>query len=248
MKTRRSVSPAAFLASRLKEGGTVFFTGAGMSTASGLPDFRSPGQGVWSKIDPMRCASVYALESNYNEFHSFNKAMIAEVARCSPNRGHFLISDWEQRGFVNGVITQNVDGFHRIAGSHTIASIHGELSSVYCMKCGGESSVENFMNGNCSCGGFLRPSVVLFGEDLPESETDLANRLIEEARTFVVLGSSLTVKPACWYPRRAHERGAALVIVNRERTALDSIADVVVRDPIVDYLEAVEKSLGSAEK
>jgi NAD-dependent deacetylase len=246
METRRRVSPARFLATRLQQGSTVFFTGAGMSTASGLPDFRSAGDGLWGTIDPMRCASVDALRSNYSEFLSFSKAMIADVARSAPNRGHFLIAEWEQRGFVNGVITQNVDGFHRAAGSRTMACIHGELSTVYCITCGARSSVEDFTcDAKCPCGGLLRPSVVLFGEDLPEGQTALATRLIEGAATFVVLGSSLTVKPACWYPRRAHERGAVLVIVNRERTPLDSIADIVVRDPIVDYLDAVQKALAA---
>jgi NAD-dependent deacetylase len=248
MNTRRTLSPARYLATRLKEGNVVFFTGAGMSTASGLPDFRSTGQGLWDTIDPMRCASIDSLESHYSEFHSFTTSMISEVARCSPNRGHFLIAEWEREGFVSGVITQNVDGFHRLAGSQTVASVHGDFSTISCATCGRESGVDHFTNGGrCECGGPLRPSVVLFGEDLPESETALAARLIDGAATFVVLGSSLTVKPACWYPRRARERGAALIIVNREKTPLDLIADVVVRDTIVDYLEAVQRVLAGSK-
>jgi NAD-dependent deacetylase len=246
METRRRVSPSLYLARRLQQGDTVFFTGAGMSTASGLPDFRSPGQGLWGTIDPIRCASLDSIRSHYSEFLSFNKSMIAEVWRSSPNRGHHLIAEWENRGFVTGVITQNVDGFHRAAGSRTVACIHGDLSKAHCMSCGSDRSVADFMNdAKCPCGGLLRPSVVLFGEDLAASETDLAARLIDGATTFVVLGSSLTVKPACWYPRRAHERGAKLVIVNRERTPLDSIADMVVRDPLGDYLEAVQKVIST---
>jgi NAD-dependent deacetylase len=239
-----SVSPSRFLANRLKLGNVVCFTGAGLSTASGLPDFRSANTGLWGKYDPMRLASVQAMENHYSEFKSFYQHRIESLLTAAPNQAHFLIAEWEQKGFVSGVITQNVDGFHKTAGSQTLATLHGSLTAIRCSACSLEASVHDFMgNRECRCGGRLRPGVVLFGEGLPVDATELAEKLTEAARTFVVLGSSLLVSPACFYPQIAHDRGASLVIVNREPTPLDSLANLVVRDPIVDYLEAVQKEL-----
>jgi NAD-dependent deacetylase len=244
MSEKSALGPSAFLASRLSLGGVVFFTGAGLSTASGLPDFRSAERGLWGKVDPMRLATVNAMRSNYDEFRTFYQSRIDTLRTAAPNRAHYLIAEWEQKKFVSGVITQNTDGFHQKASIVTISALHGNLALIRCADCSEEAAVDDFMdNRTCRCGGHLRPSVVLFGEDLPRDALQLARRLIEECKTCVVLGSSLTVTPANQFPIIAHSLRKTLVIVNQESTEFDSLAQLIVRDPIVDYLEDVEKEL-----
>ena len=157
------------LARLVKEGGVTIFSGAGLSTESGLQDFRSR-DGIWAHADPTRLASVGALEDNYEEFLEFYKARLYVPEEIQPNIGHKIIAKWEKEGYVDGVITQNVDRLHQKAGSVNVWELHGSLEPVRCHSCGGEGSTADFLAGRpCArCGGRLRPSVVLFGEMLPQ--------------------------------------------------------------------------------
>lgn len=224
----------------------VVFTGAGMSTESGLPDFRSQ-TGLWRGQDPMKLASTHALAHNREDFADFYRMRIEGLLACEPHRGHYILADWEQRGWVRGLITQNVDGYHQRAGSQSVAQLHGTLSVVRCLRCGAEYPCRKYLEEkgtSCACGGFLRPGVVLFGESLPQSALERAEAWTDEADLFLVLGSSLQVSPANWFPQRAKERGARLVIVNRDPTPLDSWADMIIRDySIGDVLQETEKNL-----
>ena len=232
--------------SRILIGGNVtIFTGAGMSTASGLPDFRSAKQGLWGKIDPMTVATTNCLRTNYDKFREFYKMRLDGLNGVLPNRGHYIIADLEKQGKLNGLITQNVDGLHQQAGSQVVAALHGNLRYIFCESCRTDATIEDFKaDKSCQkCGGHLRPGVVLFGENLPRDAMDKASAWAESCKAFIVLGSSLQVSPANFYPRMAKEHSAKLVIINQEETPLDGIADLVIRDPIVEVLEETEKAM-----
>lgn len=211
---------------------TVVFTGAGMSTESGLPDFRSSNNGLWRKKDPSQIASTKALNDNVKEFIEFYRERVLGVKEFGPNQGHYILAKWEQEGIIRSIITQNVDGFHQEAGSTRVAELHGTLQKLHCQKCGKEYSSENYVNKDyyCECGGVLRPNIVLFGEVLPQDAFQLAMEETEKADLFIVLGSSLSVTPANQFPLIAKGSGAKLVIVNMEPTPFDKFADQVIHD------------------
>ncbi|WP_426983874.1 NAD-dependent deacylase [Brevibacillus borstelensis] len=222
----------------------IVFTGAGMSTESGLPDFRSALTGWWQGKDPARLASTDALRNNREEFVSFYRMRVEGLLSCKPHQGHVILAEWERRGQIKGIITQNVDGFHQRAGSRRVAELHGTLATLTCMRCTNKYESARYLDQGgtaCECGGFLRPSVVLFGESLPEAAFAQAVEWTERADLFLVLGSSLAVSPANWFPEQAKARGAKLVIINRDATHLDGIADLLIQDaPIGDVLRKAE--------
>jgi NAD-dependent deacetylase len=224
---------------------TVVFTGAGMSTESGLPDFRSAAQGLWKDQDPMQLASVHALENNREECVEFYRARIAETLKHKPHRGHEILAGWEKQGLVQAIITQNVDGYHYQAGSSNVIELHGTRAKVFCMTCRREFPSGRYLDVGgaiCDCGGFLHPSVVLFGEYLSAQNLQRADEEASKADLFIVLGSSLQVSPANQYPLLAKQNGAKLVIVNMEPTVMDHYADLVINNrKIGDILAEVEE-------
>lgn len=226
---------------------TVIFSGAGMSTESGLPDFRSARQGIWRDMDPAMCASTHALMYNREVFVQFYRMRIEAMLACQPHQGHRILADWQRRGLVKRVVTQNVDGYHQAAGSDPVIELHGSLRTVRCLVCERRYPAERYLQEDgtvCACGGFLRPDVVLFGEMLSAQALAEAEAAMSAADLCIVLGSSLQVSPANYYPRLAKQHGATLVIVNREPTELDHLADLLVRDcPIGEWLQAVNQSL-----
>ncbi|MFC4410403.1 NAD-dependent protein deacylase [Chungangia koreensis] len=235
------------IAKWLKESSsTTIFTGAGMSTESGLPDFRSANQGLWKMKDPSRIASVQALNNNVEEFFEFYRNRVAGVKEFAPNKGHHLLAKWERNEMIDGIITQNVDGFHTEAGSQNVMELHGTLKKVHCQSCGSEYDSDEYMKGNyrCECGGTLRPSVVLFGEMLPENAFSHALTLSEKTDLFIVLGSSLSVSPANQFPLIAKQNGAKLVIINMEPTEFDHYADLVIHErKIGEVLDEIDTEL-----
>lgn len=216
---------------------TVVFTGAGMSTESGLPDFRS-SDGLWKKKDPSKLASTDALNNNVQEFIEFYRERVLGVKEYKPHKGHHILADWEKRGIIKSIITQNVDGFHQLGGSKEVIELHGTLQKLHCQTCGKQYDSEEYLNEEyyCECGGVLRPSIVLFGEQLPSEAFQKATEEAEKADLFIVFGSSLTVSPANQFPLLAKQSGAKLVIVNREDTPLDIYADLVIQDKKIGEL------------
>lgn len=210
----------------------VIFTGAGMSTESGLPDFRSANKGLWQQKDPSQIASVEALNTNVEEFIDFYRKRVLGVKEFEPHHGHRILAEWERQGRLQSIITQNVDGFHQLAGSQQVAELHGSLQNIHCQLCGTSRSSQAFLDESyrCGCGGIFRPSVVLFGEMLPEQPFEMAYDEARRADLFIVLGSSLSVAPANQFPLIAKEYGAKLVIVNQESTPLDRYADWVINN------------------
>lgn len=232
-----------WLADRIKKGHVAIFSGAGLSTESGLQDFRSKN-GIWAKADPAALCSIDAVENNYDDFCAFYKDRLYVPDSVQPNIGHKLIAEWEKKGWVEGVITQNIDRLHQKAGSVKVAELHGSMIPVRCNSCGKIYDEKDFWAGKrCSCGGKLRPGVVLFGEMLPEEPLTLADRWSANCKTFIVLGSSLVVSPANYFPRQAKNCGAKLAIINNEPTAMDYMADLAVHEGIGQYLSKVEEYL-----
>ncbi len=234
------------IAKRMSEPGcrTAVFTGAGMSTDSGLSDFRS-AKGIWSKLDPMELATASAMRNNYDRFHEFYSLRLEQMKSAAPNAGHKILADWEARGFVSCIITQNVDCLHAAAGSRNIFELHGSVGKVRCMDCSCPATDEDFIAKKpCErCGGRLRPGVVLFSENLPDRALDDSWNAAEEAGVFIVLGSSLQVSPANHLPVIARRAGAMLAICNHDATPLDHMADYATNEGIADFLATLDALL-----
>jgi NAD-dependent deacetylase len=220
-----------------------------MSTESGLPDFRGEG-GLWKQNRRFEeLASIEALLGEYGEFVEFYRWRLRALAQARPNPGHELLASWQRRGLLHTLVTQNVDGYHEQAGSQGVLALHGSLRRIHCLRCELEAPSSAFLAGDepsCpSCGGRLRPSVVLFGESLDSGVLGEAFQASAQADLFVVLGSSLLVSPASSLPRIAMERNSAqLVIVNREPTQYGGLAALDIRGSIGETLAAVERELG----
>ena len=210
----------------------IVFTGAGMSTESGLPDFRSKDRGLWEKFNPNELANVDALYHNTEEFTEFYQYRLATMNKYEPHEGHRILADWENRGEIKGIITQNVDAFHHDAGSKNVMELHGSFNTFHCQECKQTFDRNTYLEGQstCDCGGTIRPGIVLFGEQLPQETFAKAETETNKADVFIVLGSSLTVSPANMFPLVAKENGAKLVIVNHEPTDYDQYADLVIND------------------
>lgn len=225
----------------------IIFSGAGMSTESGLPDFRSESRGLWERFNPDELANINALHDNRDEFIEFYQYRLSEINQYEPHRGHFILGEWEQAGHIKGIITQNVDGFHHDAGSENVMELHGSFRTLYCHHCAAEVSRETYIIGTgiCECGGPIRPGIVLFEEMLPQDTFRMAEDETEKADLFIVLGSSLSVSPANMFPMLAKENGAKLVIINQEPTQLDYYADLTIHDKsIKEVLMEVDDDLG----
>jgi NAD-dependent deacetylase len=226
---------------------TVVLTGAGISTESGIPDFRSPG-GVWSKYRTVFFDEFLASADGRFEYWRQKCEMHREFADAQPNAGHKVLAGWEAAGLVRGVITQNIDGLHQLAGSSRVLELHGTARQAACLDCAARYDIEplvaTFLENPCvpdcpSCGGRLKHATISFGQMLPHDVLMEATRWSRDADLMLAIGSSLVVTPAADLPRVAKERGARLVIVNRDPTPLDPIADTVLRGTISDVLSAV---------
>ncbi len=224
----------------------VIFSGAGMSTESNLADFRSR-TGLWARYDPMRLATLSALEREPDEFYAFYRMRLEALRAASPNAGHKVLAAWEEQGRIEAVITQNVDGLHQKAGSRHVVELHGSLGKVRCGRCGAVfPGMDLLERTRCvRCQGALRPEVVLFGENLPRGVMEEAESLASSCGLFIVLGSSLVVSPANSLPLIAKASGGLLVIVNREETPMDGRADLLFRGEIGPVLLEVDGLLRS---
>lgn len=234
----------------------VFFTGAGISTESGVPDFRSPG-GVWSKYQPVLLQDFLASETARVQHWRLKKATYELFKTVEPNIGHYAIRDFEQRGQLLGLITQNIDGLHRIAGisDDKLVELHGTDRLVTCLRCGKgyepadvyENLPEEFSAPTCGeCGGFLKSANVSFGQAMPLAAMEQAQAWSERGEIFIVIGSSLQVQPAASFPVIAKRAGALLAIINRDETPLDDLADFVHHGVIGDFFRELSILLSHA--
>ncbi len=226
----------------------VVLTGAGVSTPSGIPDFRSPGSGLWKHADPFEVASIYAFKRRPQDFYDWIHPLARLIMEAEPNAAHLALAELESRGLVHGIITQNVDMLHSKAGSKTVYEVHGHLRAVTCMRCyaiyPAENHLSNFVATGTipycdSCGGVLKPNVILIGEQLPISVLNEAKKQARACDLMLIAGSSLEMAPAGDLPLLAVESGAKLVIINLEPTHLDYLADVVVNADVVEVLPRI---------
>ena len=230
---------------------TACLTGAGVSTASGIPDFRTPGKGLWAKVDPIEVTSIQAFQENPARFYYFYRPRIEELKKVDPNQAHHALVQLEQSNYLQVLITQNIDNLHQKAGSQNVLEIHGNLSQAICNRCAEKISsdllIERIKDNAqqipyCHCGGIFKPDVVLFGEMLSNLEEAVAEA--SKADLFLVIGSSLQVSPANLLPEYSLARQGDLVIINYMETPLDHKATVVVNQDIGDFLTEVCKHLG----
>lgn len=239
-----SVARAAAILRRART--AVALTGAGVSTESGLPDFRSPG-GLWADVDPLRVASLTAFRRHPQEFYAFYRRRLSLLRRARPNPAHRALAHLERAGLLRAVITQNVDGLHQAAGSRRVLEIHGSLRHAACPGCGWRTDIavlEEALDAGTlprcrRCASPLKPDVVLFEELLPLEVFTEAEQLCREADVLLVVGSSLQVTPAAFLPRIVLEQGGCLIIVNREPTPFDAEAAVVLRAAAGTILPAI---------
>ena len=227
-------------------------TGAGISVPSGIPDFRSPGTGLWENVDPMEVAHIDVWRRDPDRFWRFYGQRFAALKEIGPNRAHAVVAELERRGRIQGVITQNIDRLHRAAGSERVVEVHGSIEWSRCPICGGRVGLERMVEmisqapgaPEClSCVSPLKPEVVLFGEMLPEAAMMKAHSLAARADLMVCIGSSLTVHPVAGLPDVTLRGGGKLAIVTESETPYDAEARVLLGGDVVDELEAVLAAL-----
>jgi NAD-dependent deacetylase len=234
----------------------VALTGAGISTPSGIPDFRSPGTGLWERVDPMEVAHIDAFRADPARFWHFYAARFAALESKRPNRAHAVLAELEQRGLLEAVITQNVDMLHRAAGTRELVEVHGSIATCSCLRCGAGApevalaAVRERVRADpdgiprCErCASPLKPDVVLFGEFLREATLTRASGLCERADVLLCVGSSLEVHPVASLPLLTLERGGSVAILTQGPTPLDRHAAVRLHGDVVDELEALLSAL-----
>ena len=205
----------------------VVLTGAGISTESGIPDFRSP-TGIWAQYDPMEYATIDAFRRDPAKVWEFYALRLEALKRAEPNAGHLVLAELERRGLVRAVVTQNIDGLHQRAGSREVIEVHGSIRTATCLACGEETPLDRAMPSCPSCGDIMKPGIVMFGELLPEGAMERASALAREAGLLIVVGSALEVYPVAGLPEETLSAGGALAIVNRGPTAYDGRAALKV--------------------
>ncbi|HMO57049.1 MAG TPA: NAD-dependent deacylase [Roseiflexaceae bacterium] len=223
----------------------VALTGAGFSRPSGIPDFRS-GTGLWSTFNPQEVASLRGFRHHPQRFYDWFRPLLTPILQAAPNPAHYALAALEQSRRLSAVITQNIDGLHQRAGSREVFELHGHMRSATCLECEHQVPTINMLPliqrggvPRCSCGGLLKPDVVLFGEDLPRGIFWLARQAIEQSDTLIVAGTSLEVYPVCDLPVEAQRRGARLIMINLSPTHLDTQADVVLHADVAKVLPAI---------
>jgi NAD-dependent deacetylase len=231
---------------------TVVLTGAGASTDSGLPDFRSK-QGLWQGIDPMKLASMTALRQNPAAFFEFYRYRLSRLKDARPNPVHLGIAALQRAGYIKALITQNIDGLHQAAGSAGVIEMHGSLRECRCLQCGRRypsDRIDVEVHGPADvprcpeCRGMLKPGVILFEEPLPEDAVDQALEAAFSADLLIVIGSSLEVSPVNQLPAIAVEHGAQLAMLNLEATHLDSQARWLLRERAAGVIEELCTQVG----
>jgi NAD-dependent deacetylase len=232
---------------------TVVLTGAGVSVPSGIPDFRSPGTGLWENVDPMEVAHIDVFERDPARFWTYYRPRFQMLGDKEPNRAHTALAELERRGLIAGVVTQNIDRLHRAAGSREVVEVHGTIETSSCRTCATSfelAEVEGLFDGEgvaicSSCGGAVKPDVVLFGELLPESAMARAGEMAERAELMICVGSSLAVFPVAGLPQLTLERGGTLAIVTKGATPYDDDAELKLEGEVDEELAGLLEALES---
>lgn len=245
-QTKTNIEYAAELLRKARY--AVALTGAGLSTPSGIPDFRSEGTGLWSRDEPMEVASLSTFRTDPERFFVWFRPLASLIFNADPNPAHVALAELEKAGRVKSVITQNIDALHHKAGSKNVIEMHGTLRTLSCTQCFQRSEAKDYLKSfvelgklpHCpACNGLLKPDVILFGEQLPQQAWYNAQRECRQCDLVLVAGSSLEVLPVAGLPMQAIDRGAHLVILNNATTYLNVRADVTIQEDVADVIPAI---------
>ena len=246
--TETALEDAAELFRKAKH--VVVLTGAGISTPSGIPDFRSEGTGLWSRDEPLEVASLSTFRTNPESFFKWFRPLAGQIFNAQPNAAHKAIAELENSGIAQTIITQNIDMLHQKAGSKHVIEMHGTLKTLTCTRCYKKYDTGDFVkhfidDGTIplclNCNGILKPDVILFGEQLPQSAWFEAQRAVHQCDLMVVAGSSLEVLPVAGLPMQAVDRGIHLIVINNSPTYINVRADVVIMDDVANILPDIAK-------
>ena len=243
------------IAEKIKQGGkNIVFTGAGISTESGIPDYRSQG-GIWDKFRPVYFDEFMSSRDAREKYWRKWKALYRGISQAEPNAGHVSIAKLYRMGLLSAVITQNVDGLHQASGlaDEKIIELHGNTRRIRCMTCRKITPTEEIQERldsgdpapDCKCGGYLKPDTISFGQAMPVVEVEKATALSQTCDFFLVVGSTLLVQPAAHMPIYAKQNSAFLAIVNLSETPCDNMCDVLIRDKAGEVLQRI---VGEVEK
>ena len=244
------------IAKKIKEGGkNVVFTGAGISTESGIPDYRSQG-GIWDKFRPVYFDEFMSSKESRVEYWQRWGELYQEIARAEPNPAHMSLARLNDMGLLQAVVTQNIDGLHQVSGlpAEKIVELHGNTCRIRCMRCQKISPIskvqQRLKTGDpapeCECGGFLKPDTISFGQAMPAAEVEKSVTLSRKCDFFLIVGSTLVVQPAAQMPVYAKNNGAFLAIINLSDTPCDDICDVLIREKAGVVLQQIVSEVEKA--
>lgn len=246
----RRIRCAAEIVRESKRGAVL--TGAGISTPSGIPDFRSPNSGLWEQFDPFEVASLTSFRYHPEKFFNWLRTLMENIWGAQPNAAHIGLSLLEQAGYIQTIITQNIDGLHQRAGSQNVLEVHGSLETMTCIQCYRKADSAEYVSDylktgqipHCPyCNNILKPDLVLFGEQLPVHTWLKAQEASKNCDLMIVAGSSLEVLPVAGLPMRALENGAHLILINHSETYLDVRADFVFHEDVVEIIPRIVKEV-----
>lgn len=230
----------------------VVLTGAGISTPSGIPDFRSEGTGLWSRDEPLEVASLSTFRTDPERFFVWFRPLASQIFNAEPNPAHVALAELEKAGCIRSIVTQNIDALHHKAGSQNVIEMHGTLRTLSCTQCFQQAEARHYLKAfvergelpRCPlCNGLMKPDVILFGEQLPQRAWYEAQRESRQCDLMLVAGSSLEVLPVAGLPMQAIDRGSHLVILNNAKTYLDVRADVVIQEDVAAIIPAIAEQV-----
>ncbi len=228
----------------------VVLTGAGISTPSGIPDFRSEGTGLWSRDEPLEAASLNTFRTSPEKFFHWFRPLAGRIFDAQPNPAHQALAEIEAHGVPVIIATQNIDGLHQKAGSKNVVELHGTIRTLSCTQCFKQYESSPFLRAYidfgtipacAECRGILKPDVILFGEQLPQAAWNEAQKAARQADLMVVAGSSLEVLPVAGLPMQAVDRGAHLIVINNTPTYINPRADIVIMDDVAAVIPEIIK-------
>jgi NAD-dependent deacetylase len=249
-QTKTNIEYAAELLRKAKY--AVVLTGAGISTPSGIPDFRSEGTGLWSRDEPLEVASLSTFRTDPERFFVWFRPLASQIFNAAPNPAHGALAELEKAGRIQSIITQNIDALHHKAGSNHVIEMHGTLRTLSCRQCFKKAEAKDYLQTfveqgelpRCpDCNGLMKPDVILFGEQLPQKAWYDAQRESRRCDLMLVAGSSLEVLPVAGLPMQAIDRGSHLVILNNAETYLNVRADVVIQEDVAAILPAIAEQV-----
>lgn len=249
-QTQTNIEFAADLFRQSKH--AVILTGAGLSTPSGIPDFRSTGTGLWARDEPLEVASLSTFRTKAETFFEWFRPLANQIFYALPNPAHIAIAEMERLGYLKSIITQNIDALHQKAGSKFVIETHGTMQTLTCSQCYHQVQAEPYLMPfvttgeipHCpDCSQILKPDVILFGEQLPQTAWFKAQKEARQCDLMVVAGSSLEVLPVAGLPMQALDRGAHLIIINNTPTYLNLRADVALFEDVSTILPAIMEKI-----